>query len=165
MTMKTVGALLLFLAALLLFAASPARAAEFTVTSNADSGEGTLRQAIDAANANAEADTITFNLLEGERKITLKGQVEIRSSQPLTIDGAEEVTLSGGNTNRILFVNNSTLTLRALTLTDGNDGGFDSGGAIFSNAGSTLTVEGSTFSQNSATFFGGAIRNNGTMTV
>jgi Calx-beta domain len=48
------------IAFLLSFLASSALGATFTVTSNADSGAGTLRQAILDANASAGADTIVF---------------------------------------------------------------------------------------------------------
>jgi len=58
---KTLGLAGAALGALLGLGAS-AQAATFTVTSNADSGGGTLRQAIIDANANAGADTIDFNL-------------------------------------------------------------------------------------------------------
>ena len=47
-----------------LFAASGALSAiTYTVTSTADSGAGTLRQAILDANANPGADTIAFNIV------------------------------------------------------------------------------------------------------
>ncbi len=49
------------LAALLVTAA--ARAATYTVTSTADSGAGSLRQAITDANGNPGADTINFNIV------------------------------------------------------------------------------------------------------
>src|SRR5690242_19920386 len=42
--------------------ASPAAAQTFTVTSVADSGAGSLRQAITSANATPGLDTISFNL-------------------------------------------------------------------------------------------------------
>ena len=56
--MKTIILLLLALGSL-----CPAFADTFTVTSNADSGPGTLREAITMANANgtAVADVINFN--------------------------------------------------------------------------------------------------------
>jgi PKD repeat protein len=56
------GALLLLLLTSLFPAAAPApaHAAAFTVTTTADSGPGSLRQAILDANANPGADTITF---------------------------------------------------------------------------------------------------------
>ena len=44
------------------FLASVAPANTYTVTSTADSGAGTLRQAILDANANPGADTIAFNI-------------------------------------------------------------------------------------------------------
>ncbi len=40
--------------------AAPAQAAPFSVTNTADSGEGSLRQAISDANASAGEDTINF---------------------------------------------------------------------------------------------------------
>lgn len=45
-----------------LMIAKPAHAADFTVTNTNDSGTGSLRQAIENANAKAGADTIKFNL-------------------------------------------------------------------------------------------------------
>ena len=50
----------LLLAGVLL--APPLSAATYVVTTTADSGAGSLRQAILDANGNAGADTITFNI-------------------------------------------------------------------------------------------------------
>ena len=50
------------LAMLLFVAAAPLGAATFTVTNTDDSGPGSLRQAIEDANATAGADTIEFNI-------------------------------------------------------------------------------------------------------
>src|SRR5207342_1225175 len=50
------------LAAALFAAAALGGATTYTVTSTADSGAGTLRQAITDANANPGADTIAFNI-------------------------------------------------------------------------------------------------------
>jgi hypothetical protein len=49
---------------ILLFISLKVRAEVFTVTNNADSGPGTLREALtlDAANGSAEKDYINFNL-------------------------------------------------------------------------------------------------------
>jgi hypothetical protein len=49
-------------AAMLLLAAPPAAAVTFTVTTTADSGAGSLRQAIDDANATVGSDTIAFDI-------------------------------------------------------------------------------------------------------
>src|SRR5262244_1177599 len=50
---------------LILFLAVPLSAATFTVTNTADSGPGSLRQAILDANANAGEDTIAFAIPGG----------------------------------------------------------------------------------------------------
>ena len=50
------------LAALICAVATIGAATTYTVTSTADSGAGTLRQAILDANANPGADTIAFNI-------------------------------------------------------------------------------------------------------
>lgn len=82
--------------------------ATFTVTSNASSGTGSLRQAILSANASAGADLIDFNLPSGQRSIVLDqadGQLP-EIIDPVTISGAVAVgtglptiELSGQNVN------------------------------------------------------------------
>lgn len=68
--------------------------ADFTITSNADSGPGTLRDAINMANANgtATADLISFNLPGGalaDRTITLLSSLPVLTSN-ITIDGTTQ---------------------------------------------------------------------------
>jgi len=78
----------------------------------------------------------------------------------LTIDG-------GAGTNRIFFVENeTTLTLRRLTLTGGNGVGvnFNGRGGAIANEG-TLTLTECTLSGNTATGIGGAIENYGTLAL
>ena len=58
----------LTLAGAFLFATS-VRAATFTVTNVADSGAGSLRQAMIDANATAGIDTINFNIGSGHKQI------------------------------------------------------------------------------------------------
>jgi hypothetical protein len=55
----------------LAFWSSSLGAATFTVTNNANSGAGSLRQAITDANASAGADTIAFAIGSGPQTITL----------------------------------------------------------------------------------------------
>jgi hypothetical protein len=107
-----------WLIATLLLAASAAQADVFHVTSNADFGAGTLRDAIDQANANAGPDEITF--AEALGTITVTGQMEI--SDTLTITGpAGGQVISGDGQTRILAVTteDTPLTLENLVLTDG----------------------------------------------
>lgn len=62
-----------------------APAATFTVTSSADSGAGTLRQAILDANSTSGADTIEFD--SGVSSITLTSTVLPSITETVTIDG------------------------------------------------------------------------------
>lgn len=84
--------------------AAPAMFATFTVTSTADSGAGSLRQAIIDANAAAGADTIAFNIPVGSLTGGV-GVITLTSALPtiteaLTIDGTTQ-TAFGGNTNNV----------------------------------------------------------------
>jgi len=103
--------------------ASSTQATTFTVTTNADGGAGSLRQAIVDANADAVADTIAFAIATGGiPRITLLGPLP-DVTQPLTIDGTTQlpagwVELGGEAT---LFVPGLTLaaadcTVRGLVL-------------------------------------------------
>lgn len=73
-----------------------------TVTSTADSGVGTcdgtectLREAIAAANANAGADTVAFNIA-GAGPHTISPSTELPTiSDPVTIDGTTEPDFAG----------------------------------------------------------------------
>ncbi|GIK73260.1 MAG: hypothetical protein BroJett021_22480 [Chloroflexota bacterium] len=84
---RSLCVLMLLLVGLLLLA-TPARAATFTVTTTANSGAGSLRQAILDANANPGADTITFAIGATGSQQTLQptGVLPI-ISEAVTIDG------------------------------------------------------------------------------
>jgi hypothetical protein len=128
---------------------SIASAATFTVTSNADSGAGSLRQAILAANASAGADTINFSL-GGPATIQLASALpEITES--LTIQGGTfgAVTLDGANAYRGFVITGpvtvsiSNLSIRNVratgtngTLGSGYSGG--GGGGLGAGAGVLL---------------------------
>jgi len=75
------------LAAVVLFAAASLPAATFTVTNTNDSGDGSLRKAIDDANANAGLDTIAFNIPgAGVHTISPASQLP-QITDPVAIDG------------------------------------------------------------------------------
>ena len=154
--------------AAVLFAPSAASAAPFEVTTLADDGTpGTLRSAITQANANADADTITFApgiLQVADPTIYLAlGQLSVTGG-PVTITGpgADELSISGKTAadqpsgSRIFLVSGSgDLRISGLTLTDGDgtaadgDGANGAGGAILVN--SKLTVTDSVVTANKAT--------------
>ncbi|MBP7451528.1 MAG: IPTL-CTERM sorting domain-containing protein [Ottowia sp.] len=96
-------------------AAHPARAASFTVTSGADSGAGTLRQALADAATSAGADTIVFG--SGVTQITLASELVVNSDVTITGPG---VTLDGQLRGRVLRVAvGAGVSLQGLTLTRG----------------------------------------------
>src|SRR5205085_2166209 len=74
------------------------QAATFTVTTTADAGAGSLRQAIIDANANAGPDVIDFNIAPaGEKTITLANVSGALPTiiDPVTIDGTTQPGFAG----------------------------------------------------------------------
>jgi hypothetical protein len=133
------------------------RAATVNVTSTADSGAGSLRDAIAAASS---GDTINISVTG---TITLTGA-------PLTIDkslaisgpGASELAVSGNKAVQVFVVNSgATVTISGLTIENGAASG---GGGGISNSG-MLTVTDSVIAGNTTDSFGGGILNLGMLTV
>jgi hypothetical protein len=140
----------------------------FIVTNTNDSGAGSLREAIDLANASVGvADTIVFNNKPSHGTnffdntpdtITLtSGQLTLTDSATTTITGpgANLLAISGGGLSRVFNVGvGASAALSGLTITGGNA---DSGGGLFNSGTATLTD--CTVSANSATGGGGGIFN------
>ena len=139
------------------------RSAPPVVTTTADSGPGSLRQAIDGAAIEPGMETITFapgftgSIMLGS-EIVIGSDVHINAGSI-----ASGVTINGGpGTNRIFTVNSgTTVTLQNLALTGGNGSG-GGGGAILNNG--TLSLTQCLLFGNSGTF-AGAIENNSTLTL
>ncbi len=151
----------------------------FQVTTLNDTGVGSLRAIIEAANAEPGPNVITFNP-------GLSGTLTLASALPMITDdldiqglGADTLAISGDDTVRVLTIApDVSVGLQGLTIQDGfaeygggimNSGTLDiqdcvitgnlaaeNGGAIVSMTG-TLTVTSSTLSDNSAMMFGGGI--------
>jgi predicted outer membrane repeat protein len=141
--------------------AHPAHAATFTVTSLADDGSaGTLRWAVNQANAAAGVDTINFSV---SGTIILGSVLEIISDD-LVIDGSgQSVTISGNHAVRILYIGTGvSVTLANLSIINAQMA-MGGGGAIV-NLG-TLTINNSYFSGNSANTGGGISTGSGTLTI
>lgn len=172
-----------FTGSLVAIAAPGALAATITVdnVSDADSADGcTLRNAITAANndvmtgacvAGSGADAIVFDSSIVGATITLNGTAlpTVAAGSTLSIGreagdngAANSVIIDAGGDSRIL-ANQGTLTLNALTLSNGmtlggmNTANDRSGGAILNAAGGVLTVNGGSFTGNTADRAGGAI--------
>jgi uncharacterized repeat protein (TIGR01451 family) len=132
----------------------------YTVTNAADSGPGSLRQAIAAV---CPGGKITF---DGDTSLYLSSELAI--AKRLTIDGSgHTVTISGDTGNdgtpdvRVFAIEAEGATLSHLYIVSGTTPG--SGGGL-SNAG-TLTITGCTLSGNSAGQHGGGLSNDGILTV
>jgi hypothetical protein len=70
----------------------------YTVTTNADSGAGSLRAAIDAANASTTLDNITFDIVgAGPHIITLASALPTLTDDGISIDGTTQSGASCGN--------------------------------------------------------------------
>ncbi|MBW4680266.1 MAG: calcium-binding protein [Microcoleus vaginatus WJT46-NPBG5] len=125
-----------------------------TVTTNANSGVGSLRAAITSANA---GDTIQFSSSLANQTISLSSQIEI--NKHLTIDGAgaTNLTISGNNASRVFYSDWSYLvpegyniSLKNLTIANGKTTDTDGGAGIRMGYLGTLTVENIEFKNNSA---------------
>lgn len=125
------------------------------VSTTADSGPGSLRQALEDANA---GDTVTF-LLDSPSTIMLtSGVVPIAKNVTLSGPSGGSITISGNNASRIFTVlAGVTATISHLTLTQGdaatgNGGALDTAGALTLD---TVTITNSSASGPDA--FGGAV--------
>ena len=163
-------------AGLVFTVAEPAQAVGTTivVTSTADSGAGSLRDAITTAQATSDDDTITFDpsvFTPGSlHTITLASQLP-SISKPLTIIGPGQNTLaiSGDDTTRILYVDQGTnatpgvsVRISDLTLTRGRSGA--NGGAMYLQR-AQVTLTRVTVSMSQATMGGGAYVHSTGLTV
>ena len=120
------------LAALLVTAS--ARAATYTVTSAADSGAGSLREAITSANGNAGADTIHFNIVgSGVHTITPATKLP-NITEAVTINGYSQPGASA-NTNAPNQGSNAVILIE---LNGQNLFGFDAYGLDITATGVTI---------------------------
>lgn len=143
------------LAAALLAASPAAGAANYVVSSLADSGTGTLREAVGFANGTTGVpDTITFTVA-GTITLT-SGELVVTDTLSIDGPGARSLTIDGNLNDRLFEVQTSTtnLSLSGLTLTRGLTNG--NGGAILNNGGN-LTLSYVRITGNQAGGTGGAI--------
>ncbi|MCU0707282.1 MAG: right-handed parallel beta-helix repeat-containing protein, partial [Pirellula sp.] len=168
--------------------------ASFVVTTTADSGSGSLREAVQLANSRTGDDSITFDAAltsGGPATIVLSSQILISDTTGITSitgPGSALLAISGNNATRMFQVDATAgLSLTGLALTAGRMN--QSGGAILNfgtlaltrttfygnqslddagavaNALGNLTISESTFFGNTTSNDGGAIRNSGTLTI
>jgi hypothetical protein len=130
----------------------------FIVTNLADSGEGSLRDAIVDANARPGADVITFaNGLTGTIEV-ISGQMMITDTLTIKGPGAGKLALDGNLQSRFFLVNDgdalkdSPFSVSGLSFFEGEErtaiGAGQRGGAIASVE--SLNVKGCVFANNEA---------------
>lgn len=154
----------------LVAASVTAHAEIYTVTNTADSGPGSLRAALVAANATAADDTINFDAtaFAGLQTITItSGGLNVANNGALTIigTGADRLRIAGYQQTGIFFINaGATATINDLTVTASDATNF--GSAINNNLG-TLTLNNVVVSGYTSGFSaeGGGIFNEGILTV
>jgi uncharacterized protein with beta-barrel porin domain len=141
------------------------QAATFTVSTAADAGAGTLRQAINDLNlAGAGTHSIVFD--SGLVAVGLVSDLPpiLGSGQSITITGSNNV-VDGASQAAIFFVGGGNVTINDLVLTNGQagggkggdsqaggagGGGLGAGGALFVNGGAAVTISNVTFAGNEA---------------
>jgi hypothetical protein len=182
---------------------------QLIVTTATDTDDGTadpafgggtsLREALRYAEAKAGADTVNFATALGTTTLNLSqgwsgsgDDTALRIFGDLTLEGDNRVTLAipSGTQRRLVLAGGGTLTVRNLTMRDGNllnvqDGGAiwinngalvvqnvrfinnrgNNGGAIRMLSGATATITNGQFDSNSARDLGGAMYNDGGLTI
>jgi len=154
---------------------SPAiHAADFSVTNNNDSGAGSLRSAIAAANMAGGTNTISVNTAG---TITLAAPLPIlQSNVAINGPGSNLLTVSGGNSSRVFFADTGTIAISGMTISNGTaaggnggspvvangiggGGGLGAGGGLYVNNTANVTISNVVFQNNTAT--GGTGGNSG----
>ncbi len=125
----------------------------FSVTSTADSGAGTLRQAILATNANVGPDSITLDLPAGST-ITLSSDLPSPNERVDVVATAAGITVDGANTARGFVA--PTIGLEGFTMRRFVAAGVNQSGAAVSASGN-VTLADMTFTENSVSTHGGAV--------
>jgi hypothetical protein len=160
--MKTKFAIL-GLAASHILAPDCAPAATFTVVNTADSGAGSLRQAMLDANAASGDDVIVF---------ALTGTITLASALPALTDnsaitgpGTNLLTISGNNAVRVFSANaGTTNTISGLTIANGLATGYANGAGI-ANAGKLTILNCALLNNTNLGGWGGAVFNSGNLAI
>lgn len=142
--------------------ATPVHAATYQVTSTADSGPGSLRAAIEAANANPGPDNIRFASSAYVEPIQLQDFLPtITDSVDIRGAGARRIVVDGGGIVRVLRIapGASTVELRNMVLTNGNA----AFGAGLYNQGPNTTLRNVHIIANDTTGDGGGVYDEGTL--
>ena len=140
-------------------------AATITVTTTADTGAGSLRQAVMMARA---GDTIVFSSATDGQSVQLMSVINIRKNLTITGNGRKVTMLDGNAMSRAFSVlDGATVMISDLMIKNGRE---TIGGGLRVRAGATLTLDGVQVDNCVATgarsnLGGGAVYNQGTLYV
>ncbi|QTA85225.1 choice-of-anchor Q domain-containing protein [Desulfonema magnum] len=133
-----------------------------TVTNLNDSGEGSLRVAVENA---SEGETLDFSVTG---TIRLTDQIIIDKELTIRGPGQDILTIDGNSADRVFGIDSANVTLSGLTVSNGKpvngDGNADDGGGIFNYKGN-LTLENCTISGNTGKTGGGILNYQGTLAL
>jgi hypothetical protein len=150
--------------------------ANYSVLNTNDAGAGSLRQAVLDANANAGADTITFDpSVTGTITLT-SGQINITDSVTITGPGSANLAISGNDASRIFdaATSGTDVSISGLSFVHGSGPAWNgqwsdwgaTGGAI-RVVGASITLDQVSMSDNATNRLGGGLgtRNAASVTV
>jgi hypothetical protein len=153
----------IFCFGLILCGFDAAPGATYIVSNNADSGAGSLRQAVLNANSTVSDDVIEFTSAMRGATITLASEIALGfggNNGALTINGpgANRLVIDGGAGSNRIFQTAGVNTIRGVTLQNGGGPAFnDIGSAIRGNFGTIVldgvVVQNNQSNQNGAVFF------------
>ncbi len=123
------------------------------VTSLADSGPGTMREAIGLA---AEGQVIDATGVRGTITLT-SGRLLVPTSLMILGPGAGNLTVNGNNASRVFEVTGPNVMLHGLSIVGGQDAEGGAGIKAGGSSGSVLTVSACVISNNSTPMKGGGI--------
>ena len=137
-------------------AAGPASAAELVVTTTADGGPGSLREAVQSLATDPAGDTVVLGSGLTYELTCAEGGALVHKPTPLVIEGnGSTIRMEDACQDRVLEQGEAPLTLRNVTIADGDAPNGQSGGGVFN--GGSLALEGTTIRNNHAPIAGGGI--------
>ncbi|MEQ1702720.1 MAG: choice-of-anchor Q domain-containing protein, partial [Ilumatobacteraceae bacterium] len=148
-----------------------AQATGFAVTTTADGGAGSLRDAISQANANPGPDTITvpagtytLTIAGANEDDNATGDFDIDDALTITGAGAGTTIIDAAGLDRVFDLQFGPIVLAGMTITNG-DVGAGAGGNIADRSYVDLTLQDSIVSHGHALQGAGIVSENGVLTV
>ncbi len=148
-----------------------AHATSYLVTTTADGGLGSLRDAITLANANPGPDTInvpagtyTLTIAGASEDLNATGDLDVTGPTTFIGAGSGSTIIDANGIDRVMDLLGGPVTLQSLTVTNGSAVA-SSGGNVLEHQYVDLTVADSVVSNGSAAYGGGIAADRGVTTI